>query len=46
LKLLARSKKKRIIKKVWKRTGFLPVKLIGKKDGSFWYEVIMPGGRK
>jgi hypothetical protein len=33
-----KSKKRRIIKKFWKRTGCLPVIFCGKKDGLYWYK--------
>ena len=42
MRAILRSKKNRLIKKHWKRTGNLPVKLIGKKDGLYFYKAIIP----
>jgi len=39
VKGLLRSKKKRLIKKQWKKTGMIPCVCNGKKDGLYWHTV-------
>ena len=44
MKVVLRSKKKRLVKKHFKKTGNLPAILIGKKGGLYWYKVSAPVG--
>lgn len=37
-----RSRKKRLVKKWFKKTGWLRLVFIGKRDGVWWYKAVLP----
>lgn len=41
-RMLLRSNKRRLVKKHFKKTGNVPAVCMGKKNGLWWYKVVMP----